>query len=279
MNAVVTRDLIERYQGVDVLKGINIRIEEGEFYSLMGPNGSGKTTLVSIIASVVSPTSGTVEIYDRRPELAKKLIGYVPQDNFSSPMLTGRENLLYFAELLGYPKKDLDKIINVIMVKIGLWEDADKKVSKYSGGMKKRLEVATALFPGMRILLLDEPTTGLDPSARRNFFGLIQQIKDEWTTILLITHIGVDAEQATRVALIDRGEIVAEDTPEKLKKKSGLENVVNIETAIKSDKVSAELGNFSESRRVLETEVGYRVYTHDAERVTPDIVRSLDGIG
>jgi len=245
MDAIYVESLTKRYGDDEVLKGVNLRIEEGEFYSLMGPNGSGKTTLVSIIASVRSPTSGRIEIYGRKPEQAKELIGYVPQQNFSSPILTGRENLMYFASLLGYSKKKGNRMVGEILGKIGLAEDADKRVSHYSGGMRKRLEVATALFPGTKILILDEPTTGLDPLARRKFFGLIQGVREEKTTVMLITHIGADAELASRVGLIDNGEIIAEDEPERLKNSSGLKNVINIETTMKSERVASTLSDRS----------------------------------
>jgi ABC-type multidrug transport system ATPase subunit len=189
MYAISIESLTKEYGDNEVLKGVDLKIEEGAFYALMGPNGSGKTTLASIIASVRSPTSGKIEIYGKKPDKAKEFIGYVPQENFSSPMLTGKENLLYFAGLLGYSKGQSEELANELLNKIGLSEDADKRVSEYSGGMRKRLEVATVLFPGTRILILDEPTTGLDPSARRKFLGSINELKGEKTTILLITHI------------------------------------------------------------------------------------------
>jgi ABC-2 type transport system ATP-binding protein len=279
MYAIFTENLTKKYGDKIVLKKVNLKIEQGEFYVLMGPNGSGKTTLASIIASVKLPTTGKVEIFGVEPEKAKKEIGYVPQENFSSPILTGKENLLYFAGLLGYSKSEAEKIVGKLLKKVGLLEDANKRVSNYSGGMRKRLEVATILFPYLKLLILDEPTTGLDPSARRKFLGMIQELRDEKTTILLITHIGADAELASRVGLIDEGEIIAEDDPENLKKTSGLENVINIETPIKNEKVATVLGAFSERRKVLETEEGYRVFTKDVEEATPKIVRSLDAIG
>jgi ABC-2 type transport system ATP-binding protein len=279
MYAVSMEKLTKKFGDYEVLKGVNLKIAEEEFYALMGPNGSGKTTLASIIASVKSPTSGKIEIYGKKPEDAKDLIGYVPQENFSSPILTGKENLMYFAGLLGYSKNTAEKIVNELLNKIGLSANANKRVSDYSGGMRKRLEVATALFPNMRILILDEPTTGLDPSARRKFLGLIQELRNEKTTVLLITHIGADAELASRVGLIDEGEIIAEDEPERLKRASGLNDVVNIETTIKSERVAQVLGKFSEKKKVLETDFGYRVYCEDVEKTIPKIVRSLDVVG
>jgi len=185
----------------------------------------------------------------------------------------------YIRSLDQLPKRWDEKIVKELLNKIGLFEDANKRVSDYSGGMRKRLEVATALFPDTKILILDEPTTALDPSARRKFLGLIQELRREKTTVLLITHIGADAELASRVGLIDEGEIVAEDEPEKLKKASGLKDVMNIETTIKSEEVAKILSKFSEKKKVLETDVGYRVYCKDAEKATPEIVRSLDALG
>lgn len=279
MDAIHTENLTKTYGDNEVVKGVNLRIKEGEFYALMGPNGSGKTTLSSIIASVKSPTSGKIEIYGNKPEKAKKIIGYLPQENFSSPLLTGKENLMYFAELLGYSKGEAVEIVEGLLKKVGLGEEANKRVSQYSGGMRKRLEVATILFPGLKLLIMDEPTTGLDPSARRKFLGLVQDLRNEETTILLITHIGADADLASRVGFMNRGKIIAEDKPERLKKNSGLENVVNIETSIKNERVANFLSKFSEKLRVLETETGYRVFAEDVEEATPTIVRGLDEIG
>jgi len=187
--------------------------------------------------------------------------------------------LMYFAGLLGYSKREAVKIVEGLLKKVGLWEEANKRVSHYSGGMRKRLEVATILFPGLKLLIMDEPTTGLDPSARRKFLGLVQELRNEETTIFLITHIGADADLASRVGLMDNGKIIAEDRPERLKKNSGLENVVNIETSIKNERVASLLSKFSERLNVLETETGYRVFTEDVEKATPKIVRGLDEIG
>ena len=279
MNAIILEKITKQYRENLVLKGVDLEIAEGEFYALMGPNGSGKTTLISIIASVNSPNSGKIEIYGNKPEKAKELIGYVPQENFSSPLLTGKENLMYMAGLLGYSNSTANKIVNELLKKIGLLGDSNKRVSDYSGGMRKRLEIATALFPNIKILILDEPTTGLDPSARRKFLGLLQELRNDKTTIILVTHIGADAELASRVGLMNDGKIIAEDQPGQLKKGSGLENVVNIETPFKNAKVTKILSRFSKKMEVIETETGYRVFIEETEESIPRIVRSLDDIG
>ncbi len=279
MYSICTENLIKRYGNKDVLKGVNLRIREGEFYALMGPNGSGKTTLVSILAGVKAATSGKVEIYGETPDKARRLIGYIPQRNFSCPDLTGRENLIYFTMLYGYSKKQAENITEELLRKVELLEEADKKAILYSGGMRKKLEIATALLPGMKIFILDEPTTGLDPAARRNFFGLLRSIKDDKTTILLITHIGTDAELASRIGLLNKGKIVAEGTAEELKSASGLKSVINIETLIKSKEIADALKRFSKDSKVLETDEGYRVYCDDINKTIPEIIRFLGELG
>jgi ABC-2 type transport system ATP-binding protein len=277
--AVHVESLVKTYNSRRVLDEVNIDVAEGEFYALMGPNGSGKTTLASIIAAVRTPDSGIVEVYGKKPAQAKEFIGYVPQENFSSPKLSGRENLVYFANLMGYSRSQANQLVVEMLQSVGLSEEADKRVAKYSGGMKKRLEVATAIFPGIKALILDEPTTGLDPAARRSFFSMIQEIMGRNTSVILITHIGSDAELATRVGLIDNGRMLAEGTPEELKRKHAVEDVITVETVVKTDSVFSVLKGFSIDGRVAESEAGYKIYSQNGDRVLADVVRGLDQAG
>ena len=279
MFAIHVENIVKVYDSRRVLDGVNLDVAGGEFYALMGPNGSGKTTLASIIAAVKTPDSGVVEVYGNKPAQAKEFIGYVPQENFSSPKLSGRENLVYFAGLLGYSRQQANELASEMLRKVGLSEEADKRVAKYSGGMRKRLEVATAIFPGIKVLILDEPTTGLDPAARRSFFGMIQEIMDRKTSIILITHIGSDAELASKVGLIDNGRMIAEGTPDELKRKHVVEDVIIVETAVKSDSVLSVLKGFSIDGRVAESEAGYKIYSRNGDKVIADVVRSLDQAG
>ena len=279
MLAIHVENLVKTYNGQRVLDAVNLDVHEGEFYALMGPNGSGKTTLASIIAAVKTQDSGIVEVYGKKPAQAKESIGYVPQENFSSLRLSGKENLVYFANLLGYSRSQANQLVAEMLKNIGLSEEADKRVAKYSGGMRKRLEVATAIFPGIKVLILDEPTTGLDPAARRSFFGLIQEIMGKKTSVILITHIGSDAELASKVGLIDNGRMIAEGTPDDLKRKHAVEDVITVETAVKTGNVLSTLKGFSINGRVAESDAGYKIYTQNGDRVLADVVRSLDQAG
>jgi ABC-2 type transport system ATP-binding protein len=279
MDSIVIKNVTKKYGSKAAINNLDLNIKEGEFFCLMGPNGSGKTTLSSIIASIRTQDSGTVEIYGKKPSMAKEMIGYLPQENFSDSYLTGKENLLFFAGMLGYKRKEAISIVNDLIDKIGLGEESSKRVGKYSGGMRKRLELATILFPGTKILILDEPTTGLDPSARRNFFGLIDSIKDETTTVLLITHIGSDAEHASMVGLMDKGRIIAGGTPDELKNNINLSNVINMETSVKNDRIKDILNSFNKFGELQETDRGYKIYTAETAEIIPGIVRAVEETG
>jgi len=206
------------------------------------------------------------------------MIGYIPQENFTSTHLTGRENLRYFAGILGYTGAEARRIVDSTLEKTGILEDADRRVSQYSGGMRKRLEVATALFPGIRVMLLDEPTTGLDPSARRSFLGLIQDVKAENVTIVMVTHMGSDAELADRVGMIDSGRVVAEGTPQDLKANSGTSSVLEVEVAAKTQRGLEALRKLV-GEGAVETDNGYKILSDDVEVLIPKVNRELDDAG
>lgn len=277
--AIQVQQACKSYGSKKVLDGVDLTVDQGEFYALMGPNGSGKSTLAAIIASVADPDIGSIMVFGKKPSEVRKLIGYVPQDNFSVPSLTGRENLIYFAGVLGYSSRDARTMADQLLEKIGLTEDADKRASQYSGGMRKRLELATALFPGTRLLVLDEPTTGLDPGARRDFLDLVKRSVEQGTSILLITHLGSDAENASRVGMMYKGSIIAEDSPGALKRQYATVDVITVETNIRSEQVVSILEKYSTEGNIAETQVGYRIYARDGAKLLPEVIHDLDHAG
>ncbi|MBN1299236.1 MAG: ABC transporter ATP-binding protein [Actinobacteria bacterium] len=279
MEAVKIDNLTKSYGKNEVLKNISLSIPQGQFFCLMGPNGSGKTTLTSILASIRDKTAGSISIFGYPPAQARRFIGYMPQENFSSAALTGRENLEYFAKIMGYSRRQIKEITDNLLDKVGLEDAADKMVSKYSGGMRKRLELATVLFEGIKLLILDEPTTGLDPSARKSFFELVHNTKKTDTTIFLITHIGTDAELSDMMCLIDKGAIIARGSPQQLKKSSNLKNTITVETKYRDEKIIGILSGFNRASHVLDTEKGYKIFSDDVAEDIPKIIRELDNNG
>ena len=277
--AIELDGLCKSYGYSPVLDDLNLKIEKGVFYALMGRNGSGKSTLIRIISCISLPTRGSVKVNGfcvvKEAEKVRRIIGYVPQENFSCPILTGRENLVYFSRLYGFSRKESIRLSGKLLEAVGLSEYADQRVSEYSGGMRKRLEVSTALFPGVEVLLLDEPTTGLDPTARKEFMEMLKGINNTGATIFLVTHIGEDAEEASKVGFIMDGGIILEGSPLDLKHSSGLTDVIEVETAYKSDSIAVILRSLSEGGRLEENGKGYRIYSRQPDDAIPLILKAL----
>jgi ABC-2 type transport system ATP-binding protein len=227
MYIIETFDIKKKFKDVDALKGISIKIKEGEVFSLLGPNGAGKTTLISILTTILKPTSGTAFIdgfeITKDPLYVRRKIGIVFQEPSLDDLLTAWENLYVHSMLYGMEKSYAIKRIEFILKKVDLYERKDHIVKTFSGGMKRRLEIARGLLHTPKILFLDEPTLGLDPVSRRNIWDYIRQIKkEENITVILTTHYMDEADSLSdTVAIINKGVIIEKDTPENLKKKIG----------------------------------------------------------
>jgi len=209
---------------IEAVKGVSFEIKKGEIFGLLGPNGAGKTTTIKIIAGLLKPSTGKVVLngidVEKNPLESLRNIGTVlAGDRSVYWKLTARENLEYFAALYGFSKKEGKKRTVMILEKLGLTDRADEVVEKYSTGMKQKVALGKALMPDAPVVLLDEPTLGLDPQAAINLRETIIDLKKEGKTILITTHYMEEADfLSDRIAIIDNGEIIALDTPENLKK-------------------------------------------------------------
>jgi len=225
--AVETEALRKEYGELVAVESLDLKIEEGEIFGLLGPNGAGKTTTLSMLATLVKPTSGTGRVngYDivKHPDLVRQSIGIVFQDPSSDDILTGRENLYLHALMFGVPKNERRQKIEHVLGLVDLQDRADDIVKKYSGGMRRRLELARGLLHNPRILFLDEPTLGLDPQTREHIWAYIENlVKSERVTVIVTTHYMDEADRlCNRVAIIDNGKIGALDKPSALKTKVG----------------------------------------------------------
>ncbi|MHB8605550.1 MAG: ATP-binding cassette domain-containing protein [Thermoplasmatota archaeon] len=232
---ISARGLGKRYGDLEAVKPIDLDIERGEIFGLLGPNGAGKTTTINMLVTILAPTSGTALVngYDvvREPGLVRKSVGIVFQEPSIDTSLTARENLTLHGRLYAVPRAELKPRIEEMLKLVGLTERADDIVKKFSGGMKRRLEIARGLLHKPAIVFLDEPTLGLDPATREHIWDYIRMLRDDFgTTILLTTHYMEEANiLADRIAIIDHGTIVALDTPERLKASLG-GDVVRIKT-------------------------------------------------
>jgi ABC-2 type transport system ATP-binding protein len=201
--------------------GVSFEIQQGEIFGLLGPNGAGKTTTINVLCTYAEPTGGEVTIAGHsataEPEAVKRAIGVVPQDIALYPDLNAVENLRFFGRMVDIPKATLEQRIGDLLRLVGLTEHAQKRVEHYSGGMKRRLNLAVGLLNEPRFLMLDEPTVGVDPQSRNGIFENIQALNQQGLTILYTTHYMEEAELLChRVAIMDEGRIIALDTPRNL---------------------------------------------------------------
>jgi len=223
VDAIVVEELRKRYKDVQALDGVSFAVREGEVFGLLGPNGAGKSTTVRTLATLTQPDSGRAlvagEDVVRNPNRVRSLIGYVAQDSGVDWEATGRENLMLQGRIQGLAGGPLRSRVGELLELVGLTEAADRIARGYSGGMKRRLDIAIGLVHRPRVLFLDEPTTGLDPEARAAMWVEVERLAaQESLTILLTTHYLEEADRlAERVAIVSRGKIVVEGTPEELK--------------------------------------------------------------
>ena len=231
MESVITvRDLKKTFKpkgrkGIEVkaLDGISFEVARGEFFGLLGPNGAGKTTTIGILTTRVLPTDGTAQIEGidvaHDPVAVKRRIGVVPQVNNLDRALTAKEILLFHAEYFGVAKQEREERARRLLERFELTERADEKITGWSGGMAQRLKIGRALMHDPAILFLDEPTTGLDPQARRAMWDLLTELNQKGLTILLTTHYMEEADQLCgRTAIVDHGKVLALDSPAQLKR-------------------------------------------------------------
>jgi ABC-2 type transport system ATP-binding protein len=216
------RDLVKKYGDFTAVNNVSFTIEEGEVFGLLGPNGAGKSTTIAMLSGLFPPTSGGGAIggLDVVRELAKvkQIIGVAPQDLALYPTLSGRENVRFFGELYGLRGKTLNERVDEVIGYVGMTERANDRVQTYSGGMKRRINLAAGLVNHPRLLFLDEPTVGVDPQSRNHIFESVERLnRERGMSILYTTHYMEEAERLChRVGIIDRGKLIALDTPRRL---------------------------------------------------------------
>jgi ABC-2 type transport system ATP-binding protein len=226
-------NLKKTFDTIEALKGISFNIPQGECYGLLGPNGAGKTTTISIMSTVIEPNEGEVSIagYDlkKNPLDCKKNIGVVTQEMALYNEFSAYDNLLFWGGLYNVPKLKLKASIDEILNLLGLADRKNDKVKTYSGGMKRRINIASALLHKPNILFMDEPTVGIDPQSRNLIFEVVEKLHNEGMTIIYTTHYMEEAERlCDRIGIIDNGEIIAQGTMDELKTSGSMKETVVI---------------------------------------------------
>lgn len=284
-NVIETMNLHKEYPGGKIaLEDVSLSVQRGGIFGLLGPNGAGKTTMLSILTTLLRKTSGEVFIdgidVSREPERVRKRIGLVFQNSTNDSELTGRENLEYIAGLYGVPSRDAKSRIDELLDEMNLLESADKFVKEYSGGMKRKLEIAAAIIHNPEIIFLDEPTLGLDPSSRSDFWAYIRKIREKFhTTIFMNTHYLEEADQlCDQIAILDQGRIIASGSPSSLKAESS-EDLIEIVTSARENDLADVLGD---RRGILEFRKGENsmlMRCENSGRVIPEIVLACKDAG
>src|SRR5438477_3725154 len=224
--AVRVEGLVKRFGATVALAGVDLEVAQGTVFGLLGPNGAGKTTLVRVLATLLEPDAGRAEVFGRdvvnEAVAVRELLGLTGQFAAVDEILSGRENLLMFGRLFGLPRHEARRRAAALLERFDLADAADRPAKTYSGGMRRRLDLASSLLTRPRILFLDEPTTGLDPRSRNEIWAIVRELVREGTTLLLTTQYLEEADQlADRIAVIDRGKVIAEGTGNELKDRVG----------------------------------------------------------
>jgi ABC-2 type transport system ATP-binding protein len=284
MVAIRVEELTKRFETTTAVDGITFDVEDGELFGLLGPNGAGKSTLINMLCTLLDPSDGTATVagYDVERETAavRDNIGIVFQEPALDEELTGAENLAFHARMYGLGRAERSDRIDEVLALVDLSDVRDSPVKQYSGGMKRRLEIARGLLHQPTVLFLDEPTLGLDAQTRRDTWEYIRSMnEDAGVTVVLTTHYMEEADQlCDRVAIVDDGKIVALDTPQALKDRQG-GDVVVVGLDGDASALVDDLRMRQWVRDVDVTEIGVRITLELGETRIPDIVRVADTVG
>lgn len=279
-NAIEVTGLSKSFKKLEVLKDINLTVKRGSVLGLLGPNGAGKTTTVRILSTLLKPDSGTVLVngHDvlKDPDAVRASIGLTGQYAAVDEYLTARENLVMMGRLYHLSKQQATERAKMLLKDFDLEDAADRAAKTYSGGMKRRLDLALSLVATPPILFLDEPTTGLDPRSRLAVWDIVSQLKNSGTTILLTTQYLEEADKlADRVAVIDHGKVIAEGTADELKNKVGKERL-EIAIAADSDFAKAVSLITGEGKQVQDEEKTISIATGGTVQEIKRVLDSLD---
>jgi ABC-2 type transport system ATP-binding protein len=275
--AVSVNGLLKRFGEIEAVRGIDFEVGAGEIFGFLGPNGAGKSTTINMLCTLMRPSGGSARVagHDvvRERDEVRRNIGLVFQDTTLDGYLTAEQNLRLHAELYGVAREVVGERMRQVMEMVGLWERRKSLVNTFSGGMKRRLEIARGLLHSPRVLFLDEPTVGLDPQTRSSIWSYIRELKaSEDITIFLTTHYMDEAEYCERIAIMDQGVIIVLDTPEALKASVGKDRV-QIHTDDDAAAIAALSERFGIEAAVAEGEVTFGV--SEGEHFVPRLFAEL----
>jgi len=279
-----TKDLVKKFGDLVAVDNISFRINQGEIFGLLGPNGAGKTTTISMISCLLEPTSGDVLVDGnsviKNPDKVKKALGIVPQEIALYPTLTAAENLKFWGRMYGITGQLLKERISEVLEIVGLAERAKDRIETYSGGMKRRINIAAGMLHRPKILLMDEPTVGIDPQSRNHILETVQKLNRDGMTIVYTSHYMEEVEAiCERVGIIDHGKIMAIGTIDELKKLVGSEEAINIQVENVNEETIEHLGAIELVDRVNRSDGQIQVLSKDSEQILAKVISILNQAG
>ena len=278
------RQLRKRFGELEAVRGISFRVGEGETYGLLGPNGAGKTTTISMICGLLDPDEGEIAVAGRpmttRSVSAKAAIGYVPQELAIYPDLSARENLRFFARLYGLSPAEARTRVEEVLAVIGLLDRAREQTKTYSGGMQRRLNIGLGLLHRPRLLVLDEPTVGVDPQSRNAILESVEQLAAEGMAVLYTTHYMEEAERlCDRIGIVDLGELKAEGTRPELVALVGQHDRIQLEGAGDLEATVEACLAIEAVEAASVNDGGVQLLVEHARSILPEILRTVDRVG
>ncbi len=272
--AISVQDLRKSFGENQAVQGVSFDVEQGEIFSLLGPNGAGKTTTISMLSCLLRPDAGDARImgHSIRSEAmgVKSVLGVVPQEIALYEDLTARENLTFWGKMYGLRGSALKSRVNEVLDVIGLSDRANERVGKYSGGMKRRVNIGVALLHKPKVIYMDEPTVGIDPQSRRNILDSVVALKDQGMTVLYTTHYMEEAQELSDyIAIMDHGRMIACGTNDELVKLVGGQTRIDLTVSVEPSKISDAWRNIQGVKHVAVEEERISVLGDDSNKVLP----------
>lgn len=282
MKLLQIKNIVKKYDNNIAVDNISLTVEKGQIYGILGPNGAGKSTLISIICGLKNKTSGEI-IYEEKIKDIRKWkenIGIVPQDFAIYFDLTAEENIRFFCSLYGYKGEELKKRTERTLEFIGLTDVKDKRADTFSGGMKRRLNIGCAIAHMPKLIIMDEPTVGIDPQSRNHILESVLKLRDEGATIIYTSHYMQEVDDISdKISIIDKGHIIAEGTSDELKNLVSDKNVLKLVLAKKVKGLKDKLMDFSEIEKVIEDNGEYKITALKNTNIITKIIETVHNLG
>jgi ABC-2 type transport system ATP-binding protein len=287
MNMLTVRDLRKSFGSSEVVKGVSFTVDKGESYGLLGPNGAGKSTIINMITGLYPPTSGVIQIKDidviKNPKQAQKWIGVVPQEIALYETMSARENLKFWGRMYDLSGSELEKSVDEVLEIIGLTERAKDKVETFSGGMKRRVNIGAAILHRPELLIMDEPTVGIDPQSRNHILETVKRLNSQGMTIIYTSHYMEEVEYlCERIGIIDHGQLIALGTLRELRETIGDHSRINLtinKQSATNERITESLTNLFLEKDVVIQDSQVTILHKEPQLILSDFIQAVTKTG